>query len=136
MAVSMKYRPPIPIWVLVLIVVFIIGLIVSLLAVLGYIDLSVVGATFLGWFMAPAMWATTGPIQSLILYGGIAGITFFIAFLIAKRRYIVGQNVAIGATAPPAYQPQVGLSQAAMYPQPATQPTMPQPEQQKEEAKA
>lgn len=131
MSAYIKYRPALPIYVYVIIVAVIVALIITLLSFAGYIDLTVVVNTLIGWTMAPIFWATTGIAQTLILYVGGALIVFFIAFLIVKRKYVTGQKIQTPVA--PTYQPQVSLSTPSIYPQQPTQPAQPQPEEQKKE---
>jgi hypothetical protein len=130
MAGYIKYRPPVPLYVYVIIATIIIILIVIILGMIGLVDLTVISDTIIAWTMAPVSWAGSGIVQTIAFYVGGVAIVFFVAFLFAKRRYITGAKVNLTT----AYQPQQGLSTPTMYKEPAPVPVaspQPKPEENK-----
>jgi len=130
---TVKYKKPIPVWIIAFIVI------VAAIAIIFALGLSGLFGDFLGTiatglynvaltvFTVPYMWASANIINGITFT--VAGIVIIglIFLMIAKRRYLVSEKVAVGGVAP-VYQPQVGLSSPTLsYSNPAVAPPVTEP---------
>jgi len=138
---TIKYKKPIPIWIIAVVVI------IAAIAIIFALGLSGLFGDFLGTvatglinlfttiFTVPYQWASANIINGITFT--VAGIVIIglIFLMIAKRRYLVSEKVAIGGVAP-AYQPQAQLSTPQLYsnPAPAPQPPVEQPVEEKPQA--
>lgn len=97
---EIKYRKPIPVYVLVIAGLLIASLVIALLAFTGIIDLTFVADGLIAVVTVPYLWAGASWINGLTFT--VVGIIILgVLFLaIAKRRYLVAQKaVVVGAVA-------------------------------------
>jgi len=130
---SVKYKKPIPVWIVVAIVI------IAAVAVVFALGLSGLFGNFLGntatglmnivvlIFTAPYQWAGANWINGLTLTVGGIVIVGVIFLMIAKRRYLVSEKMIVAGAGVP-YQPQVQLSTPKLYSDnPAVVPPITQP---------
>lgn len=137
---TVKYKKPVPIWIIVIIAIIAIVAVISALGLSGLFgDFFGSVATglinvFTALFTVPYQWASANIINGITFtVAGIIGIGV-IFLMIAKRRYLVSEKMLVAAGTQQPYQPQVGLSSPTLsYDNPV--PTAPAqvPEEKKEE---
>jgi hypothetical protein len=91
-------RPPIPLYVLVIIGVIIVGLILLVLSLLHIVDLTFLGDGVVWFLTAPLMWGSASWYAAVTFYILGFGAVAFICFLIAKRRYLISQKILVSST--------------------------------------
>lgn len=134
-----KYKKPIPVWIIAVIVI------IAAVAIVFALGLSGLFGDFLGntatglmnivtlIFTAPYQWAGANWINGLTLTVGGIVIVGVIFLMIAKRRYLVSEKVAIASGVAPGYVPRGSdLSTSSTL----TYPEIVQPQEKKEEQTA